>query len=322
MSWLPTRSTAPTRSTRRRKPAPWKWGSSPTSWCWIAISSRNRPTLWAAPGCSAPSSKARRSTPLPVLRAADPACPQDRLWMLSMPADDREGHDDGRGRRGGRGAGALPGICGDRADEWQCRSLNAVCSGARAVTTISAQRTLDRSGVAAVRTARGQDEQGEFIVERFEAARQHAGTHGPRGQPEEANELERVAIADARRRDAGARGDARHGEAHEVVAEREAPQFLCDPSGRLAPKGLGALESVRLDFVEAEFKLPAFVVERDDLGGGVSHRIEQRGEEGLGAEAPAAIADRPHAQGGRQVPRAMADQAARFRAGSQFHEFI
>src|SRR5262249_42620630 len=55
----------------------------------------------------------------------------------------------------------------DRADEWQCRSLNAVCSGARAVTTISTQRTLDCSGVAAVRPARGQDEQGEFIVEQI-----------------------------------------------------------------------------------------------------------------------------------------------------------
>src|SRR5262249_56657244 len=109
-----------------------------------------------------------------------------------------------------------------------CRSLNAVCSRARAVTTISTQRTLDRSGVAAVRTARGQDEQGEFIVECFEAARQHAGTRGPRGQPEEANELERMAIADARPRHAGARGDARHGEAHEGGAEREAPPVLCD----------------------------------------------------------------------------------------------
>src|SRR5262249_14716047 len=285
MSWLPTRSTAPTRSTRRRKPAPWKWGSSPTSWCWIAISSRNRPTLWAAPGCSAPSSKARRSTPLPVLRAADPACPQDRLWMLSMPADDREGHDDGRGRRGGRGAGALPGICGDRADEWQCRSLNAVCSRARAVTTISTQRTLDRAGVAAVRTARGQDEQGEFIVERFEAARQHTGTRGPCGQPEEANELERVAIADARRRDAGARGDVRHGEADEVVPEGDPPHFLGDARGGLAPQGLGALEGMRLHFIEAELELPAFVVERADFGGRVGHRIEQRGEERLGAEA-------------------------------------
>src|SRR5262249_59181157 len=120
------RSTAPVASSRRRKPAPWKWGSSPASWCWIALSSRNRPTLWAAPGCSAPSSKARRSTPLPVLRAADPACPQDRLWMLSMPADDREGHDDGRWRRGGRGAGALPGICGDRADEWSMNGAFAL----------------------------------------------------------------------------------------------------------------------------------------------------------------------------------------------------
>src|SRR5262245_5878928 len=173
----------------------------------------------------------------------------------------------------------------------QCRSLNAVRSGARAVTTISTQRTLDRAGVAAVRTARGQDEQGEFIVERFEAARQHTGTRGPCGQPEEANELERVAIADARRRDAGARGDARHDEADEVVPEGEPPHFLGDARGGLAPQGLGALEGMRLHFIEAELELPAFVVERADFGGRVGHRIEQRGEERLGAEALPPIAD-------------------------------
>src|SRR4029453_16486494 len=60
------------------------------------------------------------------------------------------------------------------------RSLNAVPSTARAVATISAQRALDRTGVAAVRAARGQDEQGEFIMERLEAARQHAWAGGPR----------------------------------------------------------------------------------------------------------------------------------------------
>src|SRR5262245_58939630 len=62
----------------------------------------------------------------------------------------------------------------------QCRSLNAVSSGARAVTTISTQWTLDRPGVAAVRASRGQDEQCEFVVEGVEAAWQHARTRGPR----------------------------------------------------------------------------------------------------------------------------------------------
>jgi hypothetical protein len=42
-------------------------------------------------------------------------------------------------------------------------------------------------------------------MERLEAARQHAWAGGPRREPEEPNELQRVAIADTRRRDAGAR---------------------------------------------------------------------------------------------------------------------
>src|SRR5262249_42503809 len=121
----------------------------------------------------------------------------------------------------------LKGKC-ERGDLNQCRSLNAVSSGARAVTTISTQWTLDRPGVAAGRAARGQDEQCEFVVEGVEAAWQHARTRGPRRQPEEPDELEGVAIADARRHHVGACGDACHREAHEVVGEREAPHFLRD----------------------------------------------------------------------------------------------
>src|SRR5262245_10081149 len=104
----------------------------------------------------------------------------------------------------------------------QCRSLNAVPSTARAVAAIAAQRALDRPSVASVWAALGEDEQGEFVVKCFETARQHARARGPCREPEETNELERVAIADTRRRHAGAGGDAGHREAHEVVAECEA----------------------------------------------------------------------------------------------------
>src|SRR5215510_1027216 len=139
----------------------------------------------------------------------------------------------------------------------QCRSLNAVPSTARAVAAIAAQRALDRPSVASVWAALGEDEQGEFVVKCFETARQHARARGPCREPEETKELERVAIADTRRRHAGAGGAAGHREAHEVVAECEAPHLLRDARGRLAPHGLSALEGMGLHFVEAEFEAPS-----------------------------------------------------------------
>ena len=90
---------------------------------------------------------------------------------------------------------------------------------------------------------------------------------------------------------------------HVARIRRRSGRFLRDPRWRLAPQRVGALESVRLDLVEAELEVPALVVERDDLGGGIGHRIEQRGEERLGAEASSSIGDRPHAQRGWQEPR-------------------
>src|SRR5271157_5066803 len=46
-----------------------------------------------------------------------------------------------------------------------------------------------------------------------------------------------------------------------------------------------------LDLVEAELELPALVVELGNLSRGIGGRIEQRGEQGLGPEAAALIAD-------------------------------
>src|SRR5215475_10993205 len=76
------------------------------------------------------------------------------------------------------------------------RSLNAIPSTARAVAAVAAQRALDRTSVASVWAALGEDEQGEFVVKRLETARQHARARGPGREPEETNELERVTRAD------------------------------------------------------------------------------------------------------------------------------
>ena len=85
---------------------------------------------------------------------------------------------------------------------------------------------------------------------------------------------ERVAIAQAQRRHAGARGRAAHDEADEVVGEQQAPHFLLDAGGRLAAQGLDALAGVGLELVEGEFEFPALVVERGELrgrmGGGIA----------------------------------------------------
>src|SRR5436309_9162682 len=73
---------------------------------------------------------------------------------------------------------------------------------------------------------------------------------------------------------------------------------------------------------EAEFELPAFVVERDDLGGGEGHRIEQRGEQCLGAKATPLVANRPDAKSGWKVAGAIADQASGLAAGGEIDELV
>ena len=83
-----------------------------------------------------------------------------------------------------------------------------------------------------------------------------------------------MAEADPHGRHAGARGDAGHGEAHEVVADSEPEDFLGDASGCLAAQRLLALEGVGLHFVEAKFEFPALVVEGDQLRGGIGDGIE------------------------------------------------
>ena len=94
--------------------------------------------------------------------------------------------------------------------------------------------------------------------------------------------------------------------------------FLRDARGRLAAQRLFALEGVGLHFVEAELEFPALVVERDELGGGIGHGIEQRGEQGLGAEAAALVADGADAEGRRQI----AVDEAGLVAGTEVDEVI
>ena len=138
------------------------------------------------------------------------------------------------------------------------------------------------------------------------------------GEPEDADELQRMPIADARRSDISPVGDPGHGAAHQIVAESEAPHFLPDARGRFAAQRLFAFQHVRLHLVEAEFELPALVVESDQLGRGVGDGVEQRGEQRLGAEAAVVVADGAHPQCGRKV----AVHEAGLMARAQFDEGI
>ncbi len=64
--------------------------------------------------------------------------------------------------------------------------------------------------------ARRQDEEFQFVLQGGEALWQHARTGEPAGEPEDANEVERVPKADARGRHPGLVGDAGHREPDEV----------------------------------------------------------------------------------------------------------
>ena len=97
--------------------------------------------------------------------------------------------------------------------------------------------------------------------------------------------------ADAPGRHADPLGDLLHVEPDQVVGDRESPHLLADALGGAAAEGFLALEGMRLDLVEAELELPALVVQLDDLGGGLQRWIEQRGQQGLGAESAALVAD-------------------------------
>src|SRR5206468_1961491 len=70
------------------------------------------------------------------------------------------------------------------------------------------------------------------------------------------------------------------------------------------------IEQLGLQLVVAELELPAFVIERNDLTGGVSLLVQQRCEQYLRAESFPVIANRPHRPGswqrsirGTRVPR-------------------
>src|SRR5207248_664745 len=82
--------------------------------------------------------------------------------------------------------------------------LNADPSTARAFTRIVAHLDLDGARVAA-RPALREHEEREFVEQRLEAARQDTGRRQPGRVPEAAQGEERVPIAQAQRRDGGAR---------------------------------------------------------------------------------------------------------------------
>ena len=73
-----------------------------------------------------------------------------------------------------------------------------------------------------------------------------------------------------------------------------------------------------LHFVEAEFEFPTLVVEGDDLGSWIGDRIQQRGEQGLRAEAAVMVADGADPQRGGKVTMDAADLVA----GVEFHELV
>src|SRR5207244_54745 len=80
----------------------------------------------------------------------------------------------------------------------------------------------------------------------------------PRGEPEDADEVEGVAVADAAGWHASPARHACHGEANEVVADGEPPELLRDAGGCLtAQQRLLALERVGFHFVKAKLDLPA-----------------------------------------------------------------
>ena len=79
-----------------------------------------------------------------------------------------------------------------------------------------------------------QDEKRKFFVQGVEAARQSARTDKMGAEPEEADEVEGVAVADAYWRDAGPARYARHRQAHEIVGKRQSPQLLLDALGSFA----------------------------------------------------------------------------------------
>src|SRR5262249_49933390 len=108
------------------------------------------------------------------------------------------------------------------------------------------------------------------------------------------DEVERGHKANARRAHTGLCRDTLSLESYKVVGKCQTPKFLCDALGTLAARGLLAREHHALDLVVPKLHLPAFVVERNDLVGGVAVGIEQRGEQELRFESATPIADGTH----------------------------
>ncbi len=63
--------------------------------------------------------------------------------------------------------------------------------------------------------------------------------------------------ADPRRLDAGVVGNALHFEAHEIVGDEDAPQFLGHGAGALAADRFFAIEHLGLDLIVPELKFPS-----------------------------------------------------------------
>ena len=152
-------------------------------------------------------------------------------------------------------------------------------------TRVIAHFNLDSARIAALWTALGQEEQSEFVVQRFEPARQDARARGPGGEPESRMNCSACRKLIRTGGTAGTGGDARHGEAHHVVAERGAPDFLRDARGCLAAQRLSC-SSVRSSLRRSQVPVPSVVVEGDDLGGRIGDGIQQRSEQRLRGREP------------------------------------
>jgi hypothetical protein len=106
-----------------------------------------------------------------------------------------------------------------------------------------------------------------------------------------------VPVADSPGRDIGLAGDPFHFQVYEVVADGQSPEFLTDTFWRAGAESLLAFEGVGLDFVEAEFQFPSFMIEVADLLCGIGDGIEERSEKGLWTEATPLITKGSDGQG-------------------------
>ena len=140
---------------------------------------------------------------------------------------------------------------------------------------------LHGTWVPSLASPRREDEARDLLPHAFQLLRDRArGRHGTPA-PLVADVAHGHHEADARWAHVGFIRDAVHLQANEVVRDQHSPQLLFDTVGGSAPQRDLGVEQVGLDLVVAELDLPAFVVELDELFGGVCLGVRQRGQQPL-----------------------------------------